>query len=194
MSSSTSRSQVVIAPDGLSMTSSGPYRQKNEMEMFVQDSSSAPPVPLSETPVIKAVTRKGELAKMAHSALAPVLVMRLDTDGVQRQSRDHQLVSAATGGWHCVFLITAKISPGVPSHLFNSGAGGWLPQGNTHRSLCTYCQSKANGNEGSQPQQRYNKILTIQQDKRRKPAVIVQNELLEHTIDVAYDNSQFLSL
>lgn len=160
-------------PDGLCVISSGPYRQKNEMEMFVQDSSSfpeplTPHAPLSETPVIKAVNRKGEQAKMARSAPAPVPVMRLDTDGVQRQSRDHQLASAATGGWHCVFLITAKISPGVPSHLFNSGAGGCLPQGSTHRSPCTCCQSKANGNERSESRQRYNNILTIQRDNGGK--------------------------
>lgn len=73
--------------------------------------------------------------------------------------------SVATEAWHCVFLITAKIGPGVPSHLLNTGAGGRLPQGSTHRSPCTYCQSKANDKEGSQPQRRYNNILTIQQDK-----------------------------
>lgn len=182
MSSSTSRTQVVLVPDGLCVTSSGPSRQKKEMEMFIQDSSSFPSTPHPPRPsvrdsVIKAVNRKGEQAKMVRSAPAPVLVMRLDTDGVQRQSRDHQLASAATGGWHCVFLITAKISPGVPSHLFNSGAGGCLPQGSTHSSPCTYCQSKANGNEGSESQQRYNDILTIQRDNSVKnPAVIWQNE------------------
>lgn len=67
-----------------------------------------------------------------------------------------------------MFLITTKISSGVPSHLFNSGAGGCLPQGSTPRSLCTYCQSKVNGNEGSESRQRYNNILMIQRDESEK--------------------------
>lgn len=53
--------------------------------------------------------------------------MRPDADGVQRQSRDHRLRDT-------VFLITAKIGPGVQSHLLDSGAGGRLPQGSRHRS------------------------------------------------------------
>lgn len=58
-----------------------------------------------------------------------------------------------------VFLITAKISPGAPSHLFNGGAGGgWLPLGSTH--VGSLPLTKANGSEGSEPRQRYNDVLT----------------------------------
>ena len=46
----------------------------------------------------------------------------------------------ATGGWHRVFLITAKTSRGVPaSHLSDTGAGGGLPQGSPPGSLGSYC-------------------------------------------------------
>lgn len=38
---------------------------------------------------------------------------------------------------HGRLLITAKIGPGVPSHLLHTGAGGWLPRWSAHRSLCT---------------------------------------------------------
>lgn len=68
----------------------------------------------------------------------------------------------------CVFfLITAKISPGAPSHLFNGGAGGsWLPLGSTHVGPLPL--TKANGNEGSAPGQRYNDVLTTKRTESEK--------------------------
>lgn len=104
-------------------------------QLLIPSNPQTPPSPLSETPVIKGFSREGELAKIVHSAPAAVVIMRLNKDARQRQSRDHRPVGAATGGWHCVFLITAKISLGVLSHLLNAVAGGWLPQGSAHRTV-----------------------------------------------------------
>lgn len=65
--------------------------------MFVQDSTPpAPPrvsVLSSVTDVIKAQSREIKCQRAA----APALIMRLDKDGEQRQSRDHRLDGAATG-------------------------------------------------------------------------------------------------
>lgn len=164
----SSRSQVVTEPDGLSMTSSGPDRQKNLMEIFLQDStsslqSSCPPFPTVRDPCHQSSYQKRGTCSSAHFGPSPC-----NEAWHRRRTETKQgspAPSVATEAWHCVFLITAKIGPGVPSHLLNAGAGGRLPQGSTPGSPCTYCQSKANDKEGSQPQRSYKDILTIQQDK-----------------------------
>lgn len=155
------------------------------------------PTPLSEIPVIKAVTRKGELAKMQLGQFGPSSCNEAWHRRRTETKQGSPAPSAATGAWHCVFLITAKISPGVPSHLLNTGAGGRLPQGSTHRSLCTYCQSRVHDKEGSQ-QQKYTTSRQYSRTEVRKPAVIVQTKLwmsfestLTCDIDAAYRNVSF---
>lgn len=78
------------------------------------------------------------------------------------------------------FLITAKIGPGAPSHLFNGGAGGgWLPLGSTHVGPVPL--TKANGSEGSEPGQRYNDVLTTKRTESEKKKTVgsLQNELFD---------------
>lgn len=95
-----SKSQVVVVPDGLSVTSSEPGREKNEMEIFVQDDPFIPSVlcpHCQRPPSSKPSTERENRQRWLTRPHVSVPVMRPDTDGTQRQSRDHQLASAAAG-------------------------------------------------------------------------------------------------
>lgn len=62
----SSKSQVVVVPDGLSVTPSGPGREKNEMEIFEQDDPFIPSIllpPLSKDPRHQSSQQKGRTGK-----------------------------------------------------------------------------------------------------------------------------------
>lgn len=63
------------------------------MEIFVQDSTLTPPLPHLLTvrdPCHQSGLDQRELVEIQPGLLGRRLVMRLDRDSVQRQSRDHQ--------------------------------------------------------------------------------------------------------
>lgn len=172
----SSRSQVVIAADGLSMTSSWTRQTEKMRWKYLYKTAPHPPNPLPPCPTVRdpchqSSHQKGNKQRHSSARSAPA---RLCNEAWHRRRTETKqgspAASAATGAWHCVFLITAKIGPGVPSHLLNTGAGGWLPQGSTHRSPCTYCQSKANDKDHSHNRDITN-IRTMQQDKSEKTSM-----------------------